>query len=64
MFLSLSEQTIPIRNLIVMINNKPTGKFKYVAVKLLKELNDYLEYFEPVLTQSQLEKVTRQLTKS
>ena len=58
------EQTIPIRNLIVMINNKPTGKFKYVAVKLLKELNDYLEYFEPVLTQSQLEKVTRQLTKS
>tara|TARA_B100001287_G_scaffold83735_1_gene69896 strand:- start:1033 stop:2085 length:1053 start_codon:yes stop_codon:yes gene_type:complete len=58
------EQTIPIRNLIVMINNKPTGKFKYVAVKLLKELNDYLEYFEPVLTQSQLEKVIRKLTKS
>ena len=56
------EQTIPIRNLIVMINNKPTGKFKYVAVKLLKELNDYLEYFEPVLTQSQLKKVIRQLT--
>ncbi|MAU62865.1 MAG: hypothetical protein CMC38_00730, partial [Flavobacteriaceae bacterium] len=56
------EQTIPIRNLIVMINNKPTGRFKYVAVKLLKELNDYLKYFEPVLTQSQLEKVIRQLT--
>ena len=45
-----------------MINNKPKGKFKYVAVKLLKELNNYLEYFEPVLTQSQLEKVIRQLT--
>ena len=45
-----------------MINNKPTGKFKYVAVKLLNELNDYLEYFEPVLTQSQLKKVIRQLT--
>lgn len=56
------EQTIPIRNLIVMINNKPTGKFKYVAVKLLKELNDYLKYFEPVLNQSQLDKVVRQLT--
>ena len=55
------EQTIPIRNLIVMINNKPTGRFKYVAVKLLKELNDYLKYFEPVLTQSQYEKVIRQL---
>ncbi|MDB9712890.1 NERD domain-containing protein [Flavobacteriaceae bacterium] len=56
------EQTIPIRNLIVMINNKPTGKFKYVAVKLLKELNDYLKYFEPVLNQSELDKVVRQLT--
>ncbi|MBT5857582.1 MAG: NERD domain-containing protein [Flavobacteriaceae bacterium] len=53
------EQTIPIRNLIVMINNKPTGRFKYVAVKLLKELNDYLKYFEPVLTQSQLDKVIK-----
>lgn len=56
------EQTIPIRNLIVMINNKPTGRFKYVAVKLLKELNDYLEYFEPALTQSQLDKVIKKLT--
>jgi len=45
-----------------MINNKPTGKFKYVAVKLLKELNDYLKYFEPVLNQSELDKVVRQLT--
>ena len=56
------EQTIPIRNLIVMINNKPTAKFKYVTVKLLKELNDYLEYFEPVLSQSQLDKVIKNLT--
>jgi len=56
------EQTIPIRNLIVMINNKPPAKFKYVTVKLLKELNDYLEYFEPVLSQSQLDKVIKNLT--
>ncbi len=56
------EQTIPIRNLIVMINNKPTAKFKYVTVKLLKELNDYLEYFEPVLSQNQLDKVIKKLT--
>jgi hypothetical protein len=56
------EQTIPIRNLIVMINNKPTAKFKYVTVKLLSELNDYIKYFESILTQSQLNKVIRQLT--
>ncbi len=41
---------------------KPTGRFKYVTVKLLKELNDYLKYFEPVLTQSQLDKVIKKLT--
>lgn len=56
------EQRIPIRNLIVMINNKPTGKFKYVSIKLLRELNDYIKYFDPVLTQNQLNRITRQLT--
>lgn len=48
------EQQIPIRNLIVMINNKPKAKFKYVKIKLLRELNDYIKYFEPVLTEKQL----------
>jgi len=56
------EQRIPIRNLIVMINNKPTAKFKYVTVKLLRELNDYIKYFEPVLTEKQLNKIIKQLT--
>lgn len=56
------EQQIPIRNLIVMINNKPKGEFKYVKIKLLNELNDYINYFEPVLTQSQINKITNKLT--
>lgn len=56
------EQRIPIRNLIVMINNKPKGKFKFVSIKLLKELNDYIKYFEPVLTDKQLNKIITQLT--
>jgi hypothetical protein len=56
------EQRIPIRNLIVMINNKPTAKFKYVTVKLLRELNDYIKYFDPVLNQKQLNKIIKQLT--
>lgn len=55
------EQKIPIRNLIVMINNKPTGKFKYVSIKLLRELNDYVKYFEPVLTDKQLNKIKNNL---
>lgn len=56
------EQKIPIRNLIVMINNKPTAQFKYVSIKLLKELNDYIKYFDPVLTEKQMNRIITQLT--
>lgn len=55
------EQKIPIRNLIVMINNKPTAKFKFVSIKLLTELNDYIKYFEPVLTEKQLNRIITKL---
>jgi hypothetical protein len=55
------EQRIPIRNLIVMINNKPTAEFKYVNIKLLRELNDYIKYFEPVLTEQQLNRIINKL---
>jgi len=58
------EQKIPIRNLIVMINNKPKAEFKYVNIKLLRELNAYIKYFEPVLTQNQLTRITTTLTKN
>lgn len=53
---------VPIRKVIVMINNKPTAKFKFVSVKLLRELNDYINYFEPVLTDSELNKIINKLT--
>lgn len=55
------EQKIPIRNLIVMINNKPKAKFKYVNIKLVRELNDYIKYFEPVLTEKQMNRIVDNL---
>lgn len=55
------EQQIPIRNLIVMINNKPKAKFRYVKIKLLTEMNDYIKYFEPVLTENQLNRIVNKL---
>lgn len=55
------EQKVPIRNLIVMINNKPKAKFKYVNVKLVRELNDYIKYFEPVLTEKQMNRIVDNL---
>jgi len=44
-----------------MINNKPTAKFKFVSIKLLRELNDYIQYFEPVLTEKQLNSIITKL---
>ncbi len=45
-----------------MINNKPTAQFKYVSIKLLKELNDYIKYFDPVLTEKQMNRIITKLT--
>jgi len=55
------EQRVPIRNLIVMIKNKPRVKFKYVRVKLPKELNSYINFFEPVLTEKQFNSIVSAL---
>lgn len=55
------EQIIPIRNLIVMINNKPNVNFKYVKIKLLREMNNYIKYFDPVLTENQINRIVNNL---
>lgn len=49
------QKKIPIRNLIVMTNNKPSGEFEFVKIKLLRELNGYLQYFDHVLSNEELE---------
>ncbi len=51
------EKRVPLRNIIVLINNKPRDKFKYVAVKKLSELNRYLQSFDEVLTDNEVKKV-------
>ena len=56
------EQQIPIRNLIVMIQYKPKEDFKYVKVKKLSELNNYINYFEPVFTDMQFNKIVKLLS--
>lgn len=57
------EQRIPIRNLIVLINNKPKIEFKYVKIKLLNELLDYINYFNPILTDIQFNKIVNKLVR-
>lgn len=46
-----------------MINEKPKEEFKYVKVKTLKELNKYLEYFEPIFSDLEVEKIASYLLK-
>ncbi|WP_370477196.1 NERD domain-containing protein [Tamlana flava] len=52
---------IPIRNVIAMINEKPKERFKYVAVKSLYELTDYFNFFDPIFTKSEVNKISRYL---
>ena len=49
---------IPVRNLIVMINEKPKGAFQYVKVKTLKELNGYISHFERIFDDSEVTRIT------
>ncbi len=49
---------IPIRNIIVMINEKPKEKFKYVKVKSLNELNGYITYFDPIFNDAEVKSIS------
>ena len=55
------DKQIPIKNIIVMINDKPKEDFKYVKVKSVKELNKYLTYFEPIFSEEEIDRIARYL---
>ena len=44
-----------------MINNKPKEDFKFVTVKLLNELNDFINYFEPIYDESEVQRIVQYL---
>jgi hypothetical protein len=52
------DKQLPIRNVIVLIKNKPREKFKYVEVKTLKELNSYINYFDPIFDDSEVNEIS------
>ena len=45
---------IPIKNVVVMIHERPKERFQYVAIKSLTELVGYLTYFEPIFSVSEV----------
>ena len=52
-----ANKEIPIRNIVVTINKKPKGQFKHVKIKTLNELNAYIDYFEPIFNDKELNKI-------
>ena len=54
---------IPIRNIIVMINEKPKEEFKHVKVLSLKELIGYIQYFDPTFDGEEVKGIFEYLKK-
>ncbi len=55
------DKQIPIRNVIVMINNKPKEKFKFVEIKTVNELNSYISFFDPIFEDSEVQNIAEVL---
>jgi hypothetical protein len=55
------DRKIPIRNLIVLINQKPNTEFQYVKILTLKELRNYVEYFKQSISLSEVQMITEDL---
>ena len=48
---------IPIRNIIVMIKEKPKEEFKHVKVLSLNELIGYIQYFDHTLDSEEVKNI-------
>jgi hypothetical protein len=55
------KRTIPIRNLIVFINNKPSQEFQHVKILTLNNLLNYINYFEPSFSSSEIHDIANYL---
>ena len=48
---------IPIRNIIVMTNEKPKEEFKHVKILSHNELNNYIQYFDPFFNEAEVKNI-------
>jgi hypothetical protein len=53
---------IPVRNIVVMINEKPKEEFKYVKVKTLNELYGYITFFDSIFSDSEVQSISEYLS--
>ena len=50
---------MPLRNLLVLIREKPKQDFQFVKVLTLPELLSYIKYFQPVFSSSETSNIAR-----
>lgn len=55
------ERKIPIRNLIVLINNKPREEFQHVKVLTLNELVQHVKFAKPTLSREEMREIVEYL---
>lgn len=55
------DRKIPIRNIIVLINQKPEEEFQFVKILTLNELRGYVEYFKPIFSNQEVDILASQL---
>ncbi|MGL2967005.1 nuclease-related domain-containing protein [Flavobacterium sp. XGLA_31] len=57
------DRKIPIRNIIVFTNEKPTEEFQFVKILGLNQLLSYINYFEPCFKPNEVEAIAEFLKK-
>lgn len=55
------DKRISIRNLIVLINTKPKEEFQHVKILTLDELLGYVNYFKPIFTKFETQRIAEYL---
>jgi hypothetical protein len=55
------DRKIPIRNLIVLVNQKTNEEFQYVKILTLKELRNYVEYFKSSFSRKETQMISNYL---
>lgn len=58
-----SDQKIGVKSLLVFTGEKPAKKFKNVKILSLDQLVGYIEYFEPIYTDKELDKIVNYFLK-
>lgn len=51
------DKKIAIKNLIVLMNSKPKEEFQFVKIVTLKELLGYVNYFKPMFSSSETQRI-------